>query len=183
MIFLQNKLLNVGLVLSLSLLGLFIWNRFTPAPAPVEQWTEAVASAPVKSVSKVEIAPKKIKVYAKLAKAKLKLPDAIRQDDNQYVLASSTIAHSYRPQTVATVINSETGESTTITRREPYPWFSAEHTGEARIDYGIKNGGARVGRLTVREDLIQIKGINLGATATLDTDRDYFVGVGLGLRW
>jgi len=35
----------------------------------------------------------------------------------------------------------------------------------------------------VREDVLQIKSVHLGATASLDSDRDYFVGVGVGVKW
>jgi hypothetical protein len=167
----------------LSLLAYFLWQHFAPPPAPVGQWVEATSSKELKVVPKVSIQPKALKVYAPSAKQKLNLPAALQQDDNSYVIASSTLAHDYHPQTVSSVINSETGEVTTITRREDYPWFAPEQTGEARVDYGIKNGGVRVGRLTVREDVLQIKAVHLGATATLDSDRDYFVGVGLGVRW
>jgi hypothetical protein len=81
------------------------------------------------------------------------------------------------------LVNSETGESTTIYRQEAYPWFAAQHSGEIRIDYGIKRGLERVGRLSVREDIAQVKGVNLGATASVDTDMDFFVGVGVGVKW
>lgn len=159
------------------------WGLSLPEVAPVGQWTAAVPSKVLADVPKVEIAPKKLKVYAPQAKKKLKLPDALQQDDNQFVIASSTLKHDYRPQTVTTVINSATGGSTTITRRGAYPWFAAQQTGEIRIDYGIKNGLERVGRLTVREDFIQVKGANLGATATLDTDGSAFIGAGVGYKW
>lgn len=174
---------NVLLGILFVLVAYVLWDHFTPAPALIGQWIEAAPSKHLAAVPKVEIAPKKLRVYAPQAKKKLNLPDPIQQDDNQYVLASTTLKHDYLPQTVTTVVNSETGESTTITRREAYPWLAAQQTGEIRLDYGIKNGLARVGRLTLREDLIQIKGINLGATATLDTDGSAFAGAGVGVKW
>lgn len=160
-----------------------LWTAMTPSRPPAGQWVDARPSQVLAAVPKETIQPKALKVYTKPAKAKLKLPDPIQQDDNQYVLASSTLKHDYHPQTATTVINSETGEVTTITRREVYPWFALQQTGEIRLDYGIKNGLEKVGRLTLREDLLQIKGINLGATATVDTDGAAFVGAGVGFKW
>lgn len=159
------------------------WDKLTPDPTPVGQWTEAPVSKPVADVPKVEIAPKKLKVYAPQAKKKLKLPDAVQQDDNQYVVSSTTLKPSYRPQTATVLVNQETGETSTVYRLEAYPLFAAQHSGEIRIDYGVKRGLERVGRLTVREDVAQIKGVNLGATASVDTDRDFFAGIGVGYKW
>lgn len=166
----------------LTLLTFFIWDKLTPEPAPVGQWVAATPSKVLADVPKVTIQPKSLKVYAPAAKKKLKLPDAIMQDDNQYVIASTTLKHDYHPQTVTTIVDSVTGESTTVTRREVYPWLAAEHTGEVRLDYGVKRTG-RVGRLTLREDVLQVKAAHIGATATLDSDGDAFVGLGLGMRW
>lgn len=173
-----------------ALIGLLVagalylaWDKLTPTPPPVGQWTEAPVSKPVADVPKVEITPKKLNVYAPQAKKKLKLPDAVQQDDNMYVLSSTTLKPSLHPQTVTTVANAETGETSTIYRREAYPLFAARHSGEIRIDYGVKRGLERVGRLTVREDVAQIKGVNLGATASVDTDRDFFAGIGVGYKW
>lgn len=167
----------------LSLLAYFIWDKLTPPPAPVGLWVAATPSKTLKAVPKVTIQPKSLKVYAPAAKKKLNLPPALQQDENEYVIASSTLKHDYHPQTVTTLVDQETGEVQTVTRREDYPWFSPEQTGEARIDYGVKNGGVRVGRLTVREDVLQIKAAHIGATASLYSDRDYFIGLGVGVRW
>lgn len=174
-----DKLMSVLFVL----VAYVLWDSFTPVSEPVGQWVEARPSGPVAAVQKEVIHPKALKVYTKPAKAKLNLPATLQQDDNQYVLASSTLKHDYHPQTVTTLVNRETGEATTITRGEPYPWLAAQQTGEIRLDYGIKNGGVAVGRLTLREDLLQVKGVNLGAGASLDTDGAVFVGAGVGFKW
>jgi hypothetical protein len=177
----RAELLFSGLIL-LGLL-VFIWDRLTPAPVPVNQWVAAPVAKVIAHVPTVSIQPKMLRVYAPVAKKKLNLPPALQQDDNEYVISATTLKPDYHPQTTTTLVNKETGETTTVTRRDPYPWIAFQNSGEARIDYGIKDTGARVGRLTVREDFVQVKGINLGVTATLDSDRAAFAGIGAGYKW
>ena len=155
----------------------------TTTPAPTEKWKPAQPSPQVETTPKQEIHPPAVKVYAPPAKQKLQLPDEIQSDPNLYVLQSTRLPNDTHPATVTTVIDASTGEVQTYVRREPLPWFAFEHTGEARIDVGVKSVAGTVGRLTVREDLLQVKALHAGINASLDTDGEIFVGVGVGYRW
>jgi len=201
----------VGLLV-LILVAVIMWDHFKPAPAPVGQWGAAETSKLVKDVMTEQLKMSKtLTVYAPAAKQKLKLPPEVQNDPDKYVLAASTVKPSLRSTTVTDVVDKETGVTTTLTRTEPYPLIAALQTGEVRVDYGYKRSATvetgtgnsyligigqwqtiantikmetkRVARFTLREDLVQIKGVNLGGTLSVDSDRDGFIGVGAGYRW
>lgn len=155
----------------------------TPASAPVEKWMPAQSAPQVDAVPKQIITPPAVQVYTPAAKQKLQLPDEIQSDPNLYVLQSARLPADTHPATVTTIIDQQTGEVQTYVRREPLPWFALGQTGEVRIDYGIKPITGTVTRLSVREDVLQVKALHLGINASLDTDGEIFVGVGIGYRW
>jgi hypothetical protein len=169
------------LLISLGAAGEWYFSS-TPAPATTEIWTPATPAKQVAVIPKQEIKPPKVKVYAAVAKQTLHLPDEILNDPNKYILQATKLPSDTHPATVTTIIDQATGEVQTYIRREPLPWFATEQTGEARIDVGLK-GASTVGRLSVREDLLQVKGFHAGINAGLDSDGEIFVGVGVGYRW
>lgn len=155
----------------------------TTTPAATERWKPAQPSPQVEAVPKQDIHPPIVKVYTPKAKQKLQLPEEIQTDPNLYVLQSTRLPNDTHPATVTTLIDQTTGEVQTYVRREPLPWFAFEHSGEARIDVGVKSGTGTVGRLTVRQDLLQVKALHFGVIANLDTDGTIFAGGGVGYRW
>lgn len=174
--------------LALIVACVMLWSSFTPSPAPVSQWTPAKIAPVVAAVRTVQIEIPKVTVFSAPAKAKLKLPDVLVQNPDAHVIAATQVKADMRPQTVVTVIDAITGKSETITRREPYPWVAFTQTGEIRLDYGYKidhfaGGGKQIARLSVREELLQLKALHIGATASLDSDGTMFAGVGIGYRW
>lgn len=172
-----------ALVACLLLAAAGAWWYFTPAPAQVDEWTSPEVAPQIAPVPKQTIRPAKVHAYAPSAKAKLKLPASMLNDPNVYVLDSSLLPSDTHPQTVTTVIDEQTGEVQTVVRREPLPWLAAEHRGELRLDAGVKNGLAKVVRLTLREDLLQVKALHAGINASVDTDGQLFVGAGVGWKW
>lgn len=177
--------IDTGIILAALSIGALGGWYFTQAPARAltAKWTPAQASPQVAAIPKQEIKPPSVKVYAPQAKQKLNLPEEIQTDPNLYVLQSTRLPNDTHPATVTTLINQQTGEVQTYVRREPLPWFAFEHTGEARIDVGVKSVAGTVCRLTVREDLLQVKALHAGLNASLDTDGQIFVGVGVGIKW
>lgn len=159
------------------------WQVFRDKPAPVGSTVVAKPAAELRGIPHQDITPPKVQAYAPPAKKKLDLPADVQDDPNKYVLDSVKLPNDTHPHTITTVIDATTGEVQTFDRRDPLPWFRPEQTGEVRIDYGIKNGMAKVARLTVREDLLQVKALHAGIHATLDTDGQYFLGGGVGWRW
>lgn len=153
------------------------------APAPTEKWTPAQPAPQVDTVPKQTIKPPEVQVYAPRAKQKLELPDEILNDPNLYVLQSTRLPSDTHPATVTTLIDQNTGQVQTFVRREPLPWFATEQTGEVRIDVGVKSAAGTVGRLSMREDLLQVKAWHAGINANLDTDGEVFAGVGVAYKW
>lgn len=170
------------IAVSLILLAV-IWWEYTPRPAPVGQWQTAPAAAPVNKVPKVALSCKPVTVYAQPAKQKLALPPAVQNDAGKYVLSANQVKPDLHPQTLTTIYDAETGQTDTLVRRDPYPWLAAEQTGSLGLSYGIANGLNRVGRVSFREDLLQIKAIHLDINSTMDTDGQYFIGAGLVYKW
>lgn len=124
-----------------------------------------------------------VKVYAPVAKKRLKLPET---KPAEQVIAATRVPSDTRPQTVTTVLDTETGESRSFVKTEPYPWIALEPRGEARLMAGYKLDGARVKqtvRLAVGFDAVRVKALTIGVSGSLDSDGDAFVGVGLSYRW
>ena len=179
-----------------KLLGLFticvlayaIDMYLSPAPAPANSLpaTLAVKSTSVSSASKVDVVVKKstVRAYKQTAKVDLQLPVTVQTDETKVVTDSSLVASSEHRTEVTSVLDVSTGETSTYVHLVPDPWLSSEHRGTASLAYGIKlPTNQMVGRLSVREDLVQIKGIHLGIQATVDTDGDAFAGAGVSYRW
>lgn len=159
------------------------WWHFRPHPAPVGETIPAEQASELVGASTQTIKPPTVKVYTKAAKTKLRLPGSVQDDAGQYVLTSSRVTADDHPHTLTTIIDEKTGEVQTFNRRDPLPWIAVENSGELRIDYGLKNGLTRVGRLSLRESLLQVKALHAGANASIDTDGAWFVGVGVGYKF
>ena len=184
----------------LKWLGLF--GAFTGTAVAV--WALIVFLAPDKPASEVSVpatvAPEvkraptarkvvkaPVKVYAGDTKAKLKLPADVIAAPQEDVIASTQVRGSERPQTITTTINTETGESRSFVKSDPYPWFALEPRGEARLSVGYRYDGSgllkQVVRLSATQDLIRVKALTLGATGTVDSDGRVFAGVGVAYKW
>lgn len=174
--------LVAALLLAIGAIGGHYYTKAS-APAITEQWTTSQPAPQVAAVPTQKIKPKAVKVYAPKAKQKLELPPEIQNDPNLYVLQSSRLPANAHPATLTTIFDEKSGEVQTYVRHEPLPWFATESTGEARIDYGIKAITGTVARLTVRQDLLQVKALHAGLSASLDGDGQAFIGIGVGWRW
>ncbi|ADE12117.1 hypothetical protein [Sideroxydans lithotrophicus] len=160
-----------------------IWWVATPKPAPVGQWQPAKTASQVTDVPKTALSCKPVIVYEQAAKQNLDLPPSVQADAEKHVTSSSKVNPDLHPQTVTTIYNDKTGQTEAMIRRDPYPWLAAEQTGEVWVGYGVKNGGGRVGLLSVTEELIQVKALHFGVSGSVSTDGSLFAGVGAGYRW
>jgi hypothetical protein len=150
-------------------------------------------SVPATPAAEVKRAPVKrvpvkvpVKVYGGDTKARLKLPADVVKAPEKQVIAATKVDRSERPQTVTTVINTETGESSSYTRLDPYPWFALDTRGEARLALGVKTRNGRIEqvvRMGITYDVVRVKALTAGVVGTIDSDGEAFAGIGIAYRW
>lgn len=184
----MKLLLSAGAVVILALVGYIAYDKLFTRPVGGESVIATEAPA-IKDVPTKDVTIKApVKAFQGKSKARLKLPDAVQKDENQQVIAASQVKADLHPQTISTVVNTETGKVETFVKQDPYPWLAWEPRGEAKLLYGLKYQSAdhathQVGRLQIGYDVVRVKALTVGVTSTLDTDRDAFVGVGMTYRW
>ena len=128
-----------------------------------------------------------VTVFTGDTKKKLQLPDEVQKNEAQQVVAATQVKRTERPQTVTTVLNTETGETQQFVRQDPFPWFAIDTRGEARLSVGYRvdaRGQAQqILRLGVTYDAIRVKAVTAGVSGSLDSDGQSFLGVGIAYRW
>jgi hypothetical protein len=194
----QRKALGWLMLLAFfgALIGLNIWLIFWkdalkahPVP-PVNLSVPAKPAQEVKAETKVDkpIQAKTVKVYPAEVKAKTNLPPVVQANPVLEVIASNQVKADDHPQTITTLINTESGDSETYVRRDPLPWFETTSRGEVGLVLGLKNAEPAV-RLEARQELFQVKAVHFGVTGSVDQQlngaekTDWFVGVGAWYRW
>jgi len=154
-------------------------NSVVAIPAPIVK-DEPVAQVEIKKPVKVFKNSQKIK-------QKAKLPEAVVNNNNEQVLAAISIPkNDLFPKTVTTVLNTDTGITTSYIKDESLPFLSLNIHGDVGIYGGIKNGTTAV-RLQANQGIVDIKDIHIKATGSIDQltngKTDYFVGVGAAYNW
>lgn len=181
---------EVMLVLVLAGVGYVLWEKYniSKPPASGESVIATVAPA-ISNAPTVAVTIKApVRAFQGKTKEKLKLPEAVQKDPDQQVIAASQVQADLHPQTVSTVVNTETGKVETFVKIDPYPWLAIENRGEIKMLYGMKyqsfdHATHQVGRLQFGYDAVRVKALTVGITGTLDTDRDAFLGVGVSYKW
>lgn len=167
-------------------IGMGLYFYFKPEPAPTNVIMPAKPAPQVANETTVPVVAKtSLKVYRPEVKRKLKLPDAVQNNPEQYVVASSRTAPDERPHTITTVLDTSTGEFATLDRAEPLPWIAVSTKTEVGAFYGIKNGQPAF-RVQAQQELLRVKAVHLGAVASADMvggEVDTFVGVGVWAKW
>lgn len=179
----------IGLVVGAIIASCFMLTQCSPpAPAPAATPVLAKVNPEVKREVKVDTPlrtpSKSVKAYPASVKNKLVLPKEVLDDEAAQVLDSTELASSEKRQIVSTILDTETGATTSYVTAAPSPWLALEDRGQLSLDYGIKRGSREpVARLNLRQDVLQIKRLHLGASASAYSDGDYFVGIGGSIRW
>lgn len=149
------------------------------------QTRTAVQSPPapqVKGLLTVTVPAKQIQALPPAAKRKLNLPAAVRANPAQHVVSASRVDPDTRPHTITTVMDAGTGQTSTYDIPEPLPLVSTTARGEAGIAYGLRDG-VPMGRLFLRQGLVDIKAARVGLEGQVDQDGRWFAGVTVGVRW
>jgi hypothetical protein len=127
---------------------------------------------------------KPLVVYRDRVKRELGLPAEVEKDPARQVAAATVVPASDRPHTVSAVANLETGQVSMFVRPDPLPWLERRTVYELGLAYGFKDdAGEAVARASGRADLLQVKALRLGLIGSVDSDGDWFGGVGVTARW
>lgn len=179
-------------IIATAAIAFSIWWQYGHTPDKGTQDASVAATAAPEvhgqTASPVKMNSPTVQSYRPAAKADLKLPTSIVNDQAQHVIAASAVAPDDHPQTVATVLNTDTGEVKTFVKEEPLPWFAWNFHGDAGAYVGLKNG-ERAARIEVRQGVAQVKAIHFGGIASADQPlsgplkADTFLGVGAWVRW
>jgi hypothetical protein len=128
----------------------------------------------------------KVRAYRTAVKHKLKLPQAVQDDVAQSVVSVSQVAAGDHPQTVTAVLDTTTGVTTQYVKEEPLPWAGMQQHSEAGMYAGVQDGQPAV-KVYVRQELLQVKALHLGAIAEATQVQgrglDTFAGFGIWARW
>jgi hypothetical protein len=134
----------------------------------------------------VAVPAAKVRAYRPAVKHKLKLPQAVQDDAAQSVVSASQVAADEHPQTVTAVLDTATGVTTQYVKEEPLPWVGVQQHSEAGMYAGVQNGQPAV-KAYVRQELLQVKALHLGAIAEATQVQgrglDTFAGFGVWARW
>lgn len=167
---LMGRMIGAGLWMLAGALaggiGVLAWQARQPAPA---SGMVAVAQ-PARVLTRVErvtVPCEQVRAYAPAAKAKLRLPEAVRENPQAHVLASSDVRATERDIRVSTVLDTDTGAVDTYTEALPLPWLASRRETEIGAYAGLR-GGQPVLRLQGRGDLLQIKSLHVGIIASAD---------------
>lgn len=168
---------EVVIVAAFAVYIVFFNPRQDPTPS-----TPGATAPQLHDTPHTDITPDKVKVYEPAAKKKLDLSTDIVDDPNKYVLGSTRLPNDTHDHTVTTVIDAKTGESTTVVREEPYPWFAQTQRGYVQFGSGLTSRGV-IWRTAVSQDMLQIKAIYFGVDATMDSDGQWYAGWHAAYRW
>ena len=182
---------NLIYIVLAAIVFIGIWKKFTheetvsnPPATVVEAKVNPIVAKEEKVDATINTPQKTVKVYKESAKARLTLPKDILDSSTKVITASSVVTESERPTEVTSVLDTNTGETTTFVTPKQYPWFALENKGEVNIDYILKTGSNDfVIRATARENFVNIKGIHLGGVAQIDSTGEGSVGVGATYKW
>lgn len=155
---------------------------FWPAPATPPAPVVATPAPAVAGMKPMTIQPKSVRALPPRAKRKLALPTEVQAATSIYALTASHVDPGERPRTLITTLDADTGEVVAYERIEPLPWIAPSTRGEVGISYGLRDG-VPMGRLSLRQNLLQVKALRLGAQAHLDEDGEWFAGVGVWYGW
>lgn len=174
-----RNLLPWGILLLGAILAWSFW------PRPDLEVGKSVQLPPAKEVRTVEKIIERVeyvKVYPSETKKKLKLPEAVVQNQAQKVIATGKLEAQERPYTLSAVLDTATGEAEVYARPDPLPWIAPGKRTVIGIAYGIGQDG-QTGKFYGQRDLLQIKALYAGARAEIDQQGRWWVGASVEYRF
>jgi hypothetical protein len=151
-----------ALILALAGAAIYAW-FFKGAVPAVNEYAKSHEEKTAKALPDQTVVIKHVHVYEKKAAAeKLGLPEDVANDPNIQALDGTAveIPASDRPQSSVTMLNTETGEASVLTKTKPYKTFELQD----KFHWGVAGGVSTAGNwgLTyVGVTPLRIKGVNV----------------------
>lgn len=165
------------LVVALGLgvgIGLYMGQRPT---APIGEAVVATTVPELRTVGTETIPCAPVQVFKTPAKKKLALPATVQGNPNQVVTSSVGLKPDLNPHRITSVLDIETGKTTTYDQRLARPWLALNTRSYVGIGYGESDAG-RVVRLEAEQALLDIKSVSIVGRANIDQPMN-----GGGHRW
>lgn len=160
------------------------WSWYTPDNAmPARDYVEAAAAKQVKSRPKRTVPAKTIKVLPKSTAKTLDLPPSVQQDTRQQVLSAVDVPPSEAGAVAVTLLDTDTGDTRTLVKAKPRPFFALEQGNELGLRYGVSTREQRTGEIYYRRDLLRIGTAHVGAYGSLDTSGEARAMLSISARW
>lgn len=173
----RARLMVVAALAACIVCAWLIWEWQTrPAPPPVSVSVPLPEAPQAANQPTERVVVKTVVVYKDRP---VPLPGAATTEK---VTATARLEAEERPYTLSATLDTETGQSRIWAQAEPLPWLAITTHGEAGLAYGLRDG-APVWRLSARQDVIQVKAVKAGLVGTVDSDGEWFAGVGVRVGW
>ncbi len=147
-----------------------LWFSLQQERAPIGVVTQATPAPAVAGQAKSDIPIQSgtVKAYDLSAKRKVSLPGAVQADPHKNVIESSAVPADDHPQTVTSVIDTQTGEIETFVIREPLPLFALDYRGDAGLYLGFRNGYGAI-RAEARQAIFSVKAVHFGVIGSVES--------------
>jgi hypothetical protein len=145
-------------------------------PAPP---SETGVSKPLPPAIEAPKDEKKCKTVIVYRDRPIKLPEA---KQTEHTTATARLEAEERPYTLSSTWDEQSGESRIWAQPEPLPLFSLSDKGHYGLHYGVK-GGDPVIRASLSQEVFKVKDARAGVNATIDSDGQWFAGIGVEVRY
>lgn len=177
----MNKYLVAALLLGAAAYAAVWYNKLPAMPTGV-----ALPAAPASELKRETTTPLKVgavKVFRPEVKKKLGLSEAVQKDSELHVVSSVTTPSDGRRHTVSTLLDTRTGEFTTLDKPVPPPWLEVSTRRHFGAYIGAMNGEQAVA-VTARQEVLRIRGLNVeGIAIGMVSQEERFAFVGVGASW
>lgn len=156
-------LVSIILILSLVGYGIYRLGKSHSMPITKTEFRDVPVIETVRKIKTVKVpGPKEVITIEKIKIVeKLKLPDWVKNDKDQQVIATAEIpAYEGKTDTVA-VLNTQDGSSRIIAKQRPLPFFGTPNEWEVGAGYGIDTHGQQMAQVEARWTFLRVGDIRI----------------------
>lgn len=179
-------LARIAIMIAAYGLGLLSGYLLVTRSTKPESIIDAQQSKVLDTVGKESLPCNTVEAYKPVAKKKLSLPPAIKDDPAKVVTSSTDVQPDLNQHRIVSVFDVDTGKTVAYNQTMPLPWLAVDRRGEAGLSYGYRRSEAVI-RLEARQSLLDIKAVRVGVVASVDKPiggrADAYIGIGAWYRW